>query len=484
MMNKTVLRVSTIPKPPFVIYDEQANHFDGMLIELLHELSLRLGFGYNLTIQEDGKYGHMDDHGNWDGLIGELTRGNADVGLAAFSVMTERMGAVDFTEAVYKPTGISVLMLKTKSVTSFFRFLTILEAEVWWCILGAYLLTSVLVWIFDTWSPYSYQNNVHSRKNDRQKRVFTLKESLWFSLTSLTPQGGGEAPINLSGRIVAATWWLFGFIIAASYTANLAAFFTISKYEKTIESFDDLINQYRYTYTVIENSTTHTYFRRMNDIEYDFYEKWKDMTLNNSLTAHERAQLAVWEYPLSDKFIKIYSAVQHNNMVLNLSQALAKFAEENSRFSLITETIDVQYQVLMDCRFREIGPEFSKKPLAIALPKNSIWTKRFNDAILELVKESWLFWATNRWWDENPNRVWCNDYTINTGLSIENIGGLFVVIGAGIVIAIATLIYEFFYFNFWREKMKRFYNDNFKKLDAIVYFKTKVQGITQKVQNH
>lgn len=31
-------------------------------------------------------------------------------------------------------------------------------------------------------------------------------------MTSLTPQGGGEAPKNLSGRLVAATWWLFGYV--------------------------------------------------------------------------------------------------------------------------------------------------------------------------------------------------------------------------------------------------------------------------------
>jgi hypothetical protein len=40
----------------------------------------------------------------------------------------------------------------------------------------------------------------------------------------------GEAPKNLSGRLVAATWWLFGFIIIASYTANLAAFLTVSRW--------------------------------------------------------------------------------------------------------------------------------------------------------------------------------------------------------------------------------------------------------------
>ncbi len=51
-----------------------------------------------------------------------------------------------------------------------------------------------------------------------------LNDTLTF-IKTLT----GEAPKNLSGRLVAATWWLFGFIIIASYTANLAAFLTVSR---------------------------------------------------------------------------------------------------------------------------------------------------------------------------------------------------------------------------------------------------------------
>jgi hypothetical protein len=67
------------------------------------------------------------------------------------------------------------------------------------------------MWIFDRWSPYSLQNNRDKYKEDEEQREFTLKECLWFCMTSLTPQGGGEAPKNLSGRLVAATWWLFGY---------------------------------------------------------------------------------------------------------------------------------------------------------------------------------------------------------------------------------------------------------------------------------
>ena len=126
-----------------------------------------------------------------------------------------------------------------------FKFLTVLEESVWGCIVGAYFVTSVILWIFDRWSPYSYQNNVEIYKDDDEKRHFNLKESLWFCMTTLTPQGGGEVPKNISGRMVAATWWLFAFIIIASYTANLAAFLTVSRLSTQVGSLDDLNSQSR-----------------------------------------------------------------------------------------------------------------------------------------------------------------------------------------------------------------------------------------------
>lgn len=48
------------------------------------------------------------------------------------------------------------------------------------------------MWVFDRYSPYSYQNNRDKYKDDDEKREFSLKECLWFCMTSLTPQGGGK----------------------------------------------------------------------------------------------------------------------------------------------------------------------------------------------------------------------------------------------------------------------------------------------------
>ena len=61
-------------------------------------------------------------------------------------------------------------------------------------------------------------------------------------MTTLTPQGGGEVPKNPSGRLVSATWWLFGFVLVATYTANMGANLTVLRMKSwTLRSLDDLL---------------------------------------------------------------------------------------------------------------------------------------------------------------------------------------------------------------------------------------------------
>ena len=94
----------------------------------------------------------------------------------------------------------------------------------------------------------------------------------WLPFQKNPFQGGGEAPKNISGRLLAATWWLFGFIIIASYTANLAAFLTVSRLETPIASLDDLSKQYKIKYSPMNNSDAMIYFQRRAYIEEKFYQ--------------------------------------------------------------------------------------------------------------------------------------------------------------------------------------------------------------------
>ena len=81
----------------------------------------------------------------------------ADIALGPIAVMAERETVVDFTVPYYDLVGLSILMKKPEVKPSLFKFLTVLETNVWGCILAAYFFTSFLMFIFDRLSPYSYR---------------------------------------------------------------------------------------------------------------------------------------------------------------------------------------------------------------------------------------------------------------------------------------------------------------------------------------
>lgn len=237
-------------QPPFVIKRGNLTNpsWDGYCIDLLTEMQLEMNYTWSYEIYEvpDGSYGTKDRKTQkWDGMIGQLADSKADIAVGPVSVMAERESVVDFTVPYYDLVGVSILMKKSASRSHLFKFLTVLDNQVWLCILGAYLVTSVCLWTLDKLSPFSFSNNRILYSHCIEKRDFTFKECFWFGMTSITPQGGGEAPKNYSGKMAVATWWAFGFIIIACYTANLAAFLTVSRLDSPIESLQHLLEQYR-----------------------------------------------------------------------------------------------------------------------------------------------------------------------------------------------------------------------------------------------
>ncbi|XP_075152081.1 ionotropic receptor 25a [Haematobia irritans] len=448
----TVYRIFTVVQAPFIMRDETApKGYKGYCIDLIDEIAAIVHFDYTIEEVEDGKFGNMDEKGEWNGIVKKLIDKKADIGLGSMSVMAEREIVIDFTVPYYDLVGITIMMQRPSTPSSLFKFLTVLETNVWLCILAAYFFTSFLMWVFDRWSPYSYQNNREKYKDDDEKREFNLKECLWFCMTSLTPQGGGEAPKNLSGRLVAATWWLFGFIIIASYTANLAAFLTVSRLDTPVESLDDLAKQYKILYAPLNASSAMVYFERMANIEQMFYEIWKDLSLNDSLSALERSKLAVWDYPVSDKYTKMWQAMQEAQLPANLDEAVARVRNSTTAtgFAFLGDATDIRYLVMTNCDLQVVGEEFSRKPYAIAVQQGSHLKDQFNNAILTLLNKRQLEKLKEKWWKNDEAQAKCDKPEDQSdGISIENIGGVFIVIFVGIGMACITLVFEYWWYKY------------------------------------
>jgi ionotropic glutamate receptor len=54
------------------------------------------------------------------------------------------------------------------------------------------------------------------------------------------------------------------------------------------------------------------------------------MSLNDSLSEVERAKLAVWDYPVSDKYTKIWQAMQEAKLPNTLEEAVDRVLESKS----------------------------------------------------------------------------------------------------------------------------------------------------------
>lgn len=122
------------------MYCNESKKYSGYSIDLLDELAKRLNFKYQILFQYD-HFGHMAPDGSWDKVMRDLIDREVDIGLGSMSVTAEREAVIDFTVPYYDLVGITILMKKIELERTVFRFLTVLETNVWLCIIATYFAT-------------------------------------------------------------------------------------------------------------------------------------------------------------------------------------------------------------------------------------------------------------------------------------------------------------------------------------------------------
>jgi glutamate receptor, ionotropic, invertebrate len=147
------------PKTNEMIHDELGKPIhEGYCIDLIAKLSRKLDFAYELVETSSGKFGERQSSGKFDGLVGDLVRGDIDVIVGALKMTAEREELIDFVVPYFDQTGLLVVMKKPIQDTSLFKFMSVLRLEVWLSILGALSVTAIVIWILEVFSPYSARN--------------------------------------------------------------------------------------------------------------------------------------------------------------------------------------------------------------------------------------------------------------------------------------------------------------------------------------
>lgn len=115
------------------------------------------------------------------------------------------------------------------------------------------------------------------------------------------------------------------------------------------------------------------------------------------------------------------------------------------------DATNIRYQALTNCDLQMVGDEFSRKPYAIAVQQGSPLKDQFNNAILQLLNKRKLEKLKEIWWNQNPEKKTCEKQDDQSdGISIHNIGGVFIVIFVGIGLACITLAFEYWWYKYRR----------------------------------
>ena len=416
----------------------------GYCIDLLTQLAApnRMDFDYEIVPSSRNAYGKKLSHGNWTGIVGDLISGEIDISVATLTMTTEREEVIDFVAPYFDQSGISILLRKKEPRQSIFKFMSVLKTEVWLGILAAVFVVAILIWALDRFSPYSYHNNKDAYPEGA--RDFTLGESLWFSLTSLTPQGGGECPKALSGRVLVAAYWLFIVLMLATFTANLAAFLTVERMQTTVQSLEELARQSRINYTVVEGSPYMEYFQNMAGAEDELYKKWKEITLNST---SDQTRYRVWDYPVREQYTHILKVIENNNPVEKPEEGFERVNEDTQgTFAFIHDAAEVRYQFYQNCNFTEIGEPFAEQPLAVAVQQGSHLQKEISKTILELQKERYFETLSGKYWSSSKRND-CPVLDDSQGITLRSLGGIFLATLCGLLLSMITLAYEV-----WQQK--------------------------------
>ncbi|KAJ7380892.1 hypothetical protein OS493_004475 [Desmophyllum pertusum] len=252
----TKIKVLIALSPPFVMKKENYTvtdsglGYEGFCIDLLNELREKLQFDYELELKES--FGERQHDGTWNGIIGELTRKKASLAVSTLTISPEREKAVDFTQP-YFSLGFKIIMKKTdmENKVNTWGFLDPFQKTLWIAIIASSVIVGIVVWIYDRLSPYGYHGRVVqsaevTKEEAHAQNTLSFFHSFWAAAASYLEQGpDGFHPISHSGRATTLAWWFAISIFGATYTANLAAFLTINKYEHPIKNIEDLANQNR-----------------------------------------------------------------------------------------------------------------------------------------------------------------------------------------------------------------------------------------------
>ncbi|XP_031557000.1 glutamate receptor ionotropic, NMDA 1-like [Actinia tenebrosa] len=417
----------------------------GFCMDLLIRLGEKINFTYSVTLSADGSYGSLrrvngSDTKRWNGMVGEVIDGKADLIVATLTINNERAEWIEFSKP-FKYQGLTILVQKNQSKNSLDSFLRPFQINLWLLVLLSVHIVAVILYLLDRFSPFG---RFKLAKKDREETALNLSSAMWFSWGVLLNSGIGEGtPRSFSARVLGMVWAGFAMIIVASYTANLAAFLVLDRPKAVVSGIDDpnLRNPSdQFTYATVANSSVDAYFRRQVELSsmYTFMEQYNVKTDKEGIKKVKNGELSafIWDSPF------------------------------------------LYYEASNDCSLTTAGELFGRSGYGIGMPKGSPWSNEISLAILNFHESGVMEELETTWIDGTK----CEEESTSPAtLGLSHMLGVFIMVAAGIGAGIIIIILEILYHKHrgWKEEQKELAKKTTDKWRANILMMKKDRTTTQ-----
>lgn len=415
--------------------------YEGYCSDLARMIADAIGFDYVIEIVKDGKYGEKMQDGNWNGMVGVLSRREADIAIAPMTISSMRERVIDFSKP-FMNLGISIMIKKPeKQKPGVFSFMDPLSYNIWMCIIFSYLAVSSVLFLVSRFSPNEWQIE-DSEHGPAFVNDLTLLNSMWFSLGAFMRRGCEVCPRSLAGRVVGSAWWFFTLIIISSYTANLAAFLTIERMLTPIKNADDLAKQSEIAYGTLDAGSTKDFFK------------------TSKIPTYEK----MWNFMSNEPGV----------FVRTTEEGISKVRNSKGKYAFLLESsMNDYYNQRKPCDTMKVGDNLDSKGYGVATYIGSDLREKINVIVLQLLEKEHLQKLHKKWWYDKGE---CIVESENKGsgssqsLSLSNVAGIFYILISGLGLSMLAASVEFIFKSKMEVKRKkRRYLDKMRSNESHIY---------------
>ncbi|XP_045117991.1 uncharacterized protein LOC123508376 [Portunus trituberculatus] len=452
--------------PPHINCSQPRN-FSGFLVDMLKVISKEMNFTFDLYEVCDKAYGRVED-GRWTGVVGEVVRGHAHIGLANLGANYGRSHAIAFPRISTSYGGAGIIVRRPESTAKdrLTVYMLPFSSGVW-----AFLLVSIpiaslamylatiprrrlnrrLLRLLSAWRGYgsvrkpspvpsspvkifvtsASENATRTRlwdvdvswsalvlrekgeekseaKEEEEEDVpCSFLDGLWFASTVLMQQGQEVVPNSGVARAVFGVVWVSSVILYAAYTSNLVSHFTVTRLSLPVNNLEELVNS-----------------------DYKFGTRPGSVYIDN--------------FKASDT--GVYQAASHKLQSFGTSVLMPTYEDAIRRtlqgsYAFIGDSVVLDYYQRKDCDLVLLKQRLFPTMSSIALPHGSPLLPAFN-YYLSLMSESGILEKLRqKWWSAQPCPS-AATLTAYHSISMMEVFSALVVMGAGLAVALMVCCLE------------------------------------------